>query len=62
MIRISALWAATMLAFAPPAQAGPVPARPLVVAHSIDLSGPNGSIGRDYVAGITSVTTSSLVG
>lgn len=53
MIRISALWAATMLAFAPPAQAGPVPPRPLVVAHSIDLSGPNGSIGRDYVAGIT---------
>lgn len=25
----------------------------LVVAQSIDLSGPNGSIGRDYVAGIT---------
>jgi branched-chain amino acid transport system substrate-binding protein len=27
-------------------------AAPIVVAQSIDLSGPNGSIGRDYVAGI----------
>jgi branched-chain amino acid transport system substrate-binding protein len=27
--------------------------KPVVVAQSIDLSGPNGSIGRDYVAGIT---------
>jgi branched-chain amino acid transport system substrate-binding protein len=26
---------------------------PLVVGQAIDLSGPNGSIGRDYVAGIT---------
>lgn len=28
-------------------------ARDIVVGQSIDLSGPNGSIGRDYVAGIT---------
>jgi ABC-type branched-subunit amino acid transport system substrate-binding protein len=27
--------------------------RNVVVVQSIDLSGPNGSIGRDYVAGIT---------
>ena len=28
-------------------------ATPIVVGQAIDLSGPNGSIGRDYVAGIT---------
>ncbi|MES2316485.1 MAG: ABC transporter substrate-binding protein [Pseudomonadota bacterium] len=33
----------------PPAMA----ANPIVVGQAIDLSGPNGSIGRDYVAGIT---------
>lgn len=26
---------------------------PIVIAQAIDLSGPNGSVGRDYVAGIT---------
>lgn len=31
----------------------PISAANLVIAQSIDLSGPNGSIGRDYVAGIT---------
>ncbi len=40
---------ALALAVATPAMAG----KALVVAQSIDLSGPNGSIGRDYVAGIT---------
>ena len=47
--RFSALCAGLLLAGAVFA----APARPLVVAQSIDLSGPNGSIGRDYVAGIT---------
>jgi branched-chain amino acid transport system substrate-binding protein len=51
--RFSALLAVMILAAAPwSAHAAPA-GRPLVVAQSIDLSGPNGSIGRDYVAGIT---------
>ncbi|WP_426107571.1 ABC transporter substrate-binding protein [Massilia sp. TSP1-1-2] len=37
------------LAMCPLAHAG----KAVIVAQSIDLSGPNGSIGRDYVAGIT---------
>ena len=41
--------AALALCLCAPAHAG----KPVVVAQSIDLSGPNGSIGRDYVAGIT---------
>ena len=48
-IRIPALLAALALSFCATAHAG----KPVVVAQSIDLSGPNGSIGRDYVAGIT---------
>lgn len=48
-IRLSALCAGLLLA----AAAWAASPKPLVVAQSIDLSGPNGSIGRDYVAGIT---------
>ena len=49
--RIPALFAAVLsaLVLSLPAHAG----KTLVVAQSMDLSGPNGSIGRDYVAGIT---------
>ena len=47
--RLSTLLAALAFALCSPAHAG----KTLVVAQSIDLSGPNGSIGRDYVAGIT---------
>lgn len=50
-IRLSAICLACSLLAAAPAQAAPN--RPIVVAQSMDLSGPNGSIGRDYVAGIT---------
>jgi branched-chain amino acid transport system substrate-binding protein len=32
---------------------GAAAATPMVIGQAIDLSGPNGSIGRDYVAGIT---------
>ncbi len=53
-IRFSAMWAACALlalTFSPaPARAA---GKTIVVAQSIDLSGPNGSIGRDYVTGIT---------
>jgi branched-chain amino acid transport system substrate-binding protein len=48
-IRFPALLFACALFAAAPSHAG----KALVVAQSIDLSGPNGSIGRDYVAGIT---------
>ena len=48
-IRISSLLATLAFALCVPAHAG----KAIVVAQSIDLSGPNGSIGRDYVAGIT---------
>ena len=53
-IRISPLLAGCILACSPMvALAASATMGPLVVAQSIDLSGPNGSIGRDYVAGIT---------
>lgn len=48
-IRLSLLCAGLLLS----AAAWSASPRALVVAQSIDLSGPNGSIGRDYVAGIT---------
>ena len=48
-IRIPAFLFACALLIAAPCHAG----KALVVGQSIDLSGPNGSIGRDYVAGIT---------
>ncbi len=44
-----ALCAAFFLAPAPAFAAD----KPIIVGQAIDLSGPNGSIGRDYVAGIT---------
>ncbi len=46
---VASFMLATLLATAPALAANPN----VVVAQSIDLSGPNGSIGRDYVAGIT---------
>ena len=48
-LRLSTLLATLAFALCAPAHAG----KAIVVAQSIDLSGPNGSIGRDYVAGIT---------
>ena len=48
-IRIPAFLLACALFAVAPCHAG----KALVVGQSIDLSGPNGSIGRDYVAGIT---------
>ncbi len=48
-IRFPAFLFACALLAAAPSHAG----KAVVVAQSIDLSGPNGSIGRDYVAGIT---------
>ena len=49
LLRISPLVFACALLVCAPSHAG----KALIVAQSIDLSGPNGSIGRDYVAGIT---------
>ncbi|CUI08701.1 ABC transporter substrate-binding protein [Massilia antarctica] len=49
---IRALWLAMSVCLSlSAARAGA--AEQIVVGHAIDLSGPNGSIGRDYVAGIT---------
>ncbi|HYD62373.1 MAG TPA: ABC transporter substrate-binding protein [Noviherbaspirillum sp.] len=45
----SLLLAATLLSFTPAADAA---GNSIVIGHAVDLSGPNASIGRDYVAGI----------
>ncbi|MEN9868731.1 MAG: hypothetical protein RL748_4321 [Pseudomonadota bacterium] len=49
-LRLCATFAAGMLLSAP----GFASDKTVVIAQSIDLSGPNGALGRDYVAGITS--------
>jgi branched-chain amino acid transport system substrate-binding protein len=53
-MRISFLPLLLVLAWLSPAShAAHAAGNPIVVGQAIDLSGPNGSIGRDYVAGIT---------
>ncbi len=49
-LRLRSLLSLLSLSFALSAHAGD---KTIVVGQAIDLSGPNGSIGRDYVAGIT---------
>lgn len=48
MQALLAAWAAAAILFSPFATA----AEPIRIGQTIDLSGPNGSLGRDYVAGI----------